>query len=166
LDQTKDESGSSAALNDVDRLAAIAAIRTAKARYFRGVDTDDAELVRSILADDCVLDYTGCFVDPASGADHFPQMSIVVRGRHGWPKRGLPSLGIVSVHQGHHSDIDITDQAAATAIWAMTDHIFMPAGAPQSRITGYGHYHETYERSGGTWLLKTLRISRLRVEAV
>ena len=159
-EQPSDES-----MSDNERLAAIEAIRQVKARYFRGVDTDDAELVRSILAEDCVLDYTGCFVDPKTGTDYFPQMSIVVRGRDGWPKRGLPSMGIVTVHQGHHADIAITDETNATGIWAMTDHIFMPAGAPHARITGHGHYHESYEKIGGAWQLKTLRISRLRVEA-
>ena len=150
---------------DRDRMVAVEAIRQAKARYFRGVDTDDSELVRSILSEDCVLDYTGCFVDPKTGIDYFPQMSIVVRGRDKWPKRGLPSMGIVTVHQGHHADIEITGPTTASGIWAMTDHIFMPAGSPHARITGHGHYHETYEKVGGVWRIKTLRISRLWVEA-
>jgi hypothetical protein len=152
-------------MSELERLAAIEAIRQVKARYFRGVDTDDAELVRGILAEDCVLDYTGCFLDPKTGTDYFAQMSIVVRGREGWPKRGLPSMGIVTIHQGHHADIEITGETTASGIWAMTDHIFMPPGAPYARITGYGHYHETYEKIGGAWQIKTLRISRLRVEA-
>lgn len=151
--------------NALERLGEVEAIRQAKARYFRGVDTDDAELVRSVLVEDCVLDYTGCFVDPKTGTDYFPEMSIVVRGRDGWPQRGLPSMGIVTVHQGHHADIELTGETTATAITAMTDHIFMPAGAPHARITGHGHYHETYEKNGGVWQIKTLRISRLRVEA-
>jgi hypothetical protein len=159
------EQQTDARLTGPNRLAAIEAIRQAKARYFRGVDTEDGVLVRSSLAEDCVLDYTGCFVDPKTGTDYFPQMSIVVRGRNGWPKRGLPSLGIITVHQGHHADIEITGRTTAASITAMTDHIFMPAGAPHARITGHGHYHETYESTGGVWQIKTLRISRLRVEA-
>jgi hypothetical protein len=43
-------------MRDLDWLAAAEAIRQIKARYFRGVDTADADLVRSILAEDCVLD--------------------------------------------------------------------------------------------------------------
>ncbi|MCY4425594.1 MAG: nuclear transport factor 2 family protein [Halieaceae bacterium] len=148
-----------------DHLAAIEAIRQAKARYFRGVDTNNADLVRSVLAEDCELDYRDCFVDPASGTDYFPEMSIVVRTRSGWPNLGLRSRGIVSVHQGHHADIEVTDDTTATVVWAMTDRIFMPAGAPYRLIIGYGHYHETYEKVRGAWYIKTLRISRLRVEA-
>ena len=148
-----------------DRLAAVEAIRQAKARYFRGVDTNDAALVRSILAEDCVLDYTGCFVDPKSGTDYFPQMSVIVRARSSWAQNGMQSMGIVTVHQGHHADIEVTGETTATGIWAMTDHIFMPEGAPHRHIFGHGHYHETYEKAGNEWYIKTLRISRLWVEA-
>jgi len=147
------------------RLAAVEAIRQAKARYFRGVDTNDAALVRSILAEDCVLDYTSCFVDPKSGTDYFPQMSIIVRARSSWAQSGLQSMGIVTVHQGHHADIEVTGEATATGIWAMTDHFFMPEGASHRHITGHGHYHETYEKVGSSWYIKTLRISRLWVGA-
>ena len=47
----------------------------------------------------------------------------------------------------------------------MTDRLVMPPGAPFAQMTGYGYYHETYENVGGGWKIKTLRISRLRVEA-
>jgi len=40
----------------------------------------------------------------------------------------------------------------------------MPSGAPFERLVGYGYYHETYEKIGSKWLLKTTRITRLRVE--
>jgi hypothetical protein len=46
-------------MEEVERLAAIEAIKQVKARYFRGVDTGNGELVRLILAEDCVLDYRG-----------------------------------------------------------------------------------------------------------
>lgn len=148
-----------------NHLAAVEAIRQAKARYFRGVDTNDVALVRSILAEDCVLDYTGCFVDPKSGTDYLPQMSVIVRARSGWAESGMQSMGTVTVHQGHHADIEVTGETTATGIWAMTDHFFMPAGAPHRHIMGYGHYHETYEKVGSAWYIKTLRISRLWVGA-
>jgi len=43
-------------MNDLERLTAIEDIKQAKARYFRGVDTRDDSLVKSVLADDCALD--------------------------------------------------------------------------------------------------------------
>ena len=152
-------------MTDVEQLKAVEEIRTVKARYFRGVDTADSELVRGILAEDCVLDYMGCCTDPATGRDFLPAMNVVMRGSAGWSSTGLRAAGIVSVHHSHNGEVEVTGETEASAIWSMTDRLFMPAGAAYAVMTGYGYYHETYEKIGGTWKIKTLRIQRLRVEA-
>src|SRR3546814_16668924 len=95
-----------------------------------------------------------------------PAMNVVLRGSASWSAAGFAKAGIVSVHQGHQSEIELTDDDRATGIWAMSDRLFMPAGMPFSLMTGYGHYHETYEKSDGMWKIKTLRISRIRVETI
>lgn len=151
-------------MNDIDKLAAIAEIKRIKACYFRGVDTADGELVRGILAEDCELDYRGCCADPVSGTDYLPAFSFVLKGRESWSSDGLVKAGIVSVHQGHQSEIEIVSETSARAIWAMTDRLFMREGSNFSLLTGYGYYHETYTRAEGGWKIQTLRISRLRVE--
>ncbi|MFC0203420.1 nuclear transport factor 2 family protein [Novosphingobium soli] len=149
----------------IDRLAAIEEIRQLKARYFRGVDDRDAALVRSILAEDCVLDYRGCCTDPATGVDHFPAMNTVMKGREAWAD-APPSQGphLVTVHQGHDPDITIESAGTARGIWAFTDRLFLPPGGPFSRLTGWGRYHETYVNRGDGWRILTTRIERLRVE--
>jgi hypothetical protein len=152
-------------MNDVEQLKAIEEIKIVKARYFRGVDTSDGELVRGILADDCVLDYMGCCTDPATGKDYLPAMNVVMRGSASWSSDGLSAAGIVSTHHCHNCEVTLTGDTTASAIWSMTDRLFMPAGAPFSVMTGYGYYHETYEKIGGTWKIKSLRIQRIRVEA-
>lgn len=149
-------------MNDVERLCAIEEIKQVKARYFRGVDTGDTELVRSILARDCVLDYTGCCTDPTTGRDFNPALNIVMRGHESFTGDG--SSKIVSVHQGHNCDIEFTSDTTASAIWSMTDRLFFPAGSELTQMTGYGFYHETYEKVDGSWKIKTTRISRTRVE--
>ena len=151
-------------MSEDERLAAIAAIRDLKAKYWRGVDTGDGALVRSILAEDCVLDYMGCCTDPATGIDHMPQMNVVMRGRDSWQTANLDAPSLITVHQGHQCEIEVTGPATATGLWAFTDRFFMPPGAPFARLVGYGHYHDTYERAGAAWLLKTTRITRLWVE--
>jgi hypothetical protein len=152
-------------MNDTEQLHAIEAIKQAKSRYFRGVDTSDGALVRSVLADDCVLDYMGCCTDPKSGRDFLPSMNTVLRGSATWPDGGMEKFGIVSVHHGHNGEVTITGDTTASAIWPMTDRLYLPAGSPYSVMTGFGYYHETYEKTGGVWKIKTLRIQRLRVEA-
>ncbi|MGA7053342.1 MAG: hypothetical protein WBZ37_19140, partial [Mycobacterium sp.] len=34
--------------------------------------------------------------------------------------------------------------------------------APGLTLNGYGHYHETYEKVNGQWLIKTSIVTRLR----
>jgi SnoaL-like domain len=151
-------------MTETERLTAIEAIKQIKARYWRGVDLCDGELVRSVLAEDCELDYHGCCADPQSGVDHLPAMNVTLRGRDSWVSDGMARFGIVSVHQGHQADIEITGPDAAKGTWAFTDRMFFPAGGGISRLTGYGFYHETYVRVGEAWQIKTTRITRIRVE--
>ena len=146
-----------------ERLAAIEAIRHLKAAYWRGVDTGDDALVRSILSENCVLDYRGCCTDPVSGRDFLPVMNVVMKGRDRWVTKAL--AGYVTVHQGHQAEITVTTADSATGIWAFSDRFFYPPGGPYATFTGYGHYHETYVKEPDGWKLATTRITRLRVEA-
>jgi hypothetical protein len=152
-------------MREIEHLEAIEEIKQVKARYFRGVDTNDAELVRGLLAPDCILDYMGCCTDPTTGRDFLPAMNVVMRGRAAWPSKGLGAAGIVSVHQGHNCEVALDSDTTGHAIWSMTDRLFMPAGAPFAVMIGYGYYHETYEKIAGHWMVKTLRIQRIRVGA-
>lgn len=151
-------------MTESERLAAFEAIRDIRAKYWRGVDTADGELVRSILAEDCVLDYMGCCTDPVSGVDHMPAMNVVLKGRDSWISDAFEGPHIVTVHQGHQHEIEIIDETSAKGIWCFTDRFFMPPGSPFERLTGYGSYHETYTKEGSGWKLKTTRIERIRVE--
>ncbi|MFM5931473.1 MAG: nuclear transport factor 2 family protein [Novosphingobium sp.] len=151
-------------MTETERLAAVDAIRQLKARYWRGVDTSNGEMVKAVLAEDCELDYHGCCTDPQTGIDHLPAMNVTLKGRRHWVADGMSRFGIVSVHQGHQAEIEITGPDSATGVWSFTDRMFFPAGGEISRLTGYGFYHETYVRVDGVWLMKTTRITRLRVE--
>jgi hypothetical protein len=152
-------------MTDSDELRAREAIKQSKARYFRGVDTSDGALVRSILAADCVLDYTGCCTDPTTGEDFLPQMNIVLNGRSSWSDGGFAQQGIVSVHQGFNFDIGFVSDVEARSICAMCDRMYFPAGSPLTQLTGFGYYQETYRRDGDVWRIATLRIERLKVSA-
>jgi hypothetical protein len=152
-------------MDAIYQLAAAEAIKLIKARYFRGVDTGDGALVRSVLAEDCVLDYADCFVDPVTGHDHFPALSMVMRGRAAYSGNGLTEINVVSAHYGPNCEIELDDATSARGIWSMTDRLIMPAGGPVRELVGHGHYHETYVKVEDSWYIKTLRIVRTRVEA-
>jgi len=149
-------------LSSLESIADVEAIRQVKARYWRGVDSGDGALVRSILARDCTLDFRGCCTDPRSGEDFLPVMNVVMHGRDSWKADALSE--IVSVHHGHQSEIELTGPDSATGIWAFTDRLYMPGGQPFHVLVGFGHYHDTYVREADGWKIQTCRITRLRVE--
>jgi len=151
-------------MTESERLAAIEEIRQLKARYWRGVDSSDGALVRSILARDCELDYLGCCTDPTTGQDFMPAMNVVLKGRDSWISDAFRNAGIVTVHQGYQNEITVTGPDSARGIWAFADRFFVPPGGAFTRLTGYGHYHETYSRTAEGWMLQTTRITRLWVE--
>lgn len=153
-------------MTESERLTAIDEIRQLKAKYWRGVDSHDDELMRSILAEDCVLDFMGCCTDPTTGVDHLPAMNMVMTGRDSWHTGNLEGPGIITVHQGHQSEITITSENSATGFWHFTDRFFMPEGSPFARLVGYGNYHETYEKDAEGWKLKTTRVERIWVETI
>ena len=141
---------------------AMAEIQRSKARYFRGIDTKDTALVRSILADDCVLDYRGSGVDPRTGQDILPDTSIVIEGAASFSTEA--GFVVTSVHQVFNFDIELTSETTANSICAMTDRLYLAPGGRFAVVVGYGYYHETYEKVGEVWKIKTLRLQRIRVE--
>jgi uncharacterized protein (TIGR02246 family) len=129
----------------------IEAIRRLKARYFRLMDTKDWEGMRQVFADDVVIDTSEAGGDVVRGADEF--MAFL-----------RDALGdAVTVHQGHMPEIDLTSDTTATGIWALNDIVIWSTGM---RLDGYGHYHETYEKSVGEWRIKSSKLTRLHTDFI
>jgi hypothetical protein len=136
----------------VERLEAIEDIKMLKARYFRCMDTKDWDGFAEVFTADAVMDMT------SEGAG-------VTVGNHDIAAFVQGAIGdVTTVHHGHTPEIEIASPTTATGIWAMEDKLRWPDGAPMGSMHGYGHYHETYERVSGQWRIKTLRLSRLRVD--
>jgi hypothetical protein len=79
------------------------------------------------------------------------------------------------IHQLFTHEIDIESFTSAKAVWAMADLIFRGDSAiPERRagdphppfrtMRGWGHYHVTYERVDGHWLIATRTLTRTRLE--
>jgi uncharacterized protein (TIGR02246 family) len=123
----------------------IEAIKRLKARYFRTMDTKDWAALRDVFADDLVADTTEAGGPLVNGGDEFVAFLQETLGN------------AITVHQGHMPEIDVTSPTTATGIWALHDIVIWPTG----RLEGSGHYHETYEKTGDTWRIKSLRLTRL-----
>ena len=61
------------------------------------------------------------------------------------------------MHHCHTPEIEITAPDRARAIWAMEDWLFFPGGGS---LHGAGHYHETYEKRDGSWVITSLHLTR------
>jgi hypothetical protein len=143
-------------MTDSEKLLAIEEIKQVKARYYRCMDSKDWPGFEAVFAPDATVDFTppgGNVADwLASG-----RTNIVAFVR----KVVEPA---VTVHHGHMTEVEVTSAITARAIFAMEDLIWWPEGSWRRTLHGWGHYHETYEKIDGKWLIKTLRLTRLQVD--
>jgi uncharacterized protein (TIGR02246 family) len=129
----------------------IEAIKQLKARYFRTMDTKDWEGMRLVFTDDAVVDTSEAGGGRIVGADAF--MSFLQE----------TLADTVTVHQGHMPEIDVKSTTTASGIWALNDVVIWQNG---TRLNGYGHYHETYEKVDGQWKIKSSRLTRLHSDFI
>ena len=145
-------------MEPVERLMATEEIKQLKARYFRCMDTKDWAGFEQVFAADAVMDMSSEMRDQTTrggitrGAAQIAAMVRTVVGP------------VVTVHHGHMPEIEITSPRSARGVWAMEDKLRWPEGSPVRTMHGYGHYHETYERTQDGWRIKTITLTRLRVD--
>ncbi|MET0699307.1 MAG: nuclear transport factor 2 family protein [Mycobacterium sp.] len=130
-------------------LLEIEAIKQLKARYCRYLDTKDWVAWRTIFTDDFVSDTSEAGGAVIAGADEF---IAFLRKNLGKPSQ-------VTVHQVHAPEIEVTSATTARGVWALNDVVLLK---PFLTLTGYGHYHETYQKTDGQWQIKTSKLTRLR----
>jgi hypothetical protein len=123
-------------------------LRQLKARYFRTMDPKDWAAMREVFTDDLVMDTSSSGGGVIEGADAFMTfLSGILKD-------------VITVHHGHMPELEITSPTTAKGVWAMEDFLVWPSGM---EMRGYGHYHETYEKQGDDWRIKTSKLTRLHV---
>jgi hypothetical protein len=142
------------ALDPLQTLLDIEAIRQTKARYFRFLDTKDWDGWTSVFEPE------------------FEHEMVAEQIKHSGPREEFVAFvakaleGVVTVHHGHNPEIELTSPTTAKAIWPFVDRLKPGPDAPPTAPTmvGYGHYHETYVKSAAGWRIKTQRVTRLRLD--
>lgn len=113
-------------------------------------------------------------MDPATGESRVygrPELLAAI-DTTGWKAKGHKELaemrgGLVAevtVHQGYNPQITIHSATEASGIWPMQDRLRFGPDSPITEIHGFGHYHETYRKIDGQWLIQTNRLTRLCVD--
>jgi hypothetical protein len=142
---------------DVTQLIAIEEIKRLKARYFRYIDTKQWDALRDLFTEDASLSFAE--INPAP-YDRAGGIAMI--------RDALSQC--VTVHHGHMPEIEIESADVAHGIWAMEDILHWTDAGQRALgrafTQGWGHYHESYCRFEGQWLIHTLRLSRLRVESL
>lgn len=136
-----------------ESLPAIESIKQLKARYCRHLDTKDWAAWRTIFADDFLSDTSEAGGKVITGADDFVAFTRKALGRPTQP----------TAHQVHTPEIELTSATTARGTWALQDVVRFGPGVT---LVGYGHYHETYEKIAGQWLIKSSKLTRLREDIV
>jgi uncharacterized protein (TIGR02246 family) len=127
----------------------IERLKQLKARYFRTMDTKDWAGMRAVFADDVVMDTTAAGGNLITGADAFLEFL-------------RPTLqDVITVHHGHMPELELTSPDQAKGVWALQDTLIWPDG---TRMVGYGHYHETYQKVDGDWKIKSSVLTRLHID--
>jgi hypothetical protein len=138
-----------------DDLCELEAIKQLKARYFRYLDTKQWEAWRSLFTDDCALP-----------GNRYENVDDLVKTISAERERA------VTVHQGHTPELVLTGRWTARGIWAMSDYVRFPEVVTEGRakglygFVGAGHYEEEYRKVDGEWKIASMRLTRLRVDAL
>jgi bile-acid 7alpha-dehydratase len=124
----------------VKRMEEIEAIKRLKYKYLRGVDTKQWD------------ELAECFTDDATTAYGDGKYSF--KGKDAIMKFLRESLGptMISAHQCHHPEIELTSDTTAKGTWALQDYLIM-SGANLS-LRGAGFYYDEYVKINGEWKIK------------
>lgn len=138
-------------MTDLERLVAIEAIHTLKARRDHAVDRKDWKLYAALHTDDHVADSVGA--EPLVG------------GRLVADRLAVALAGVTTIHHSHTPVIAFDGPDRATGVWAMTDNLYWHRDGAAQWLRGFGFYHEHYRKVQGEWLFCYRRLERTHVEA-
>ena len=123
-------------------LEEIEAIKKLKYRYFRCLDSKRwAE-----LAD--------CFTEDATSSYDSGKYSFQGRAQIlGFLEGALGRPSMITLHQGHHPEIELTSPTTATGTWYLEDQVI--DAKRNTTLRGAAFYHDEYVKQGGAWKLRS-----------
>jgi hypothetical protein len=142
-------------MDALQKLVAIEDLKARKAQCLRYIDGKEWDKYEALFVPDASFDA------PELGGQ-------LVVGAKKWRKFTEDFLvGAVSIHHAYTPEIKIESPTSARGIWIMDDTLVWEKGESPTgfrEIRGWGHYHETYVKISGEWLISTWKLTRLRLE--
>ena len=130
----------------------IEAIRRLKHKYFRCLDCKLWDEMAECFMPDATTSYT-------DGKYSFKGIEAIM----GFLKKSLGSDNVLSMHQGHQSEIDITSETTAMGIWTSEAGLVIIDRNVSTREVNF--YHDEYVKVAGQWKIKHTGYRRLFEEA-
>ena len=134
----------------MQRFEDIEAIKRLKYKYLRTLD--------SKLWDELAE----CFTEDATTA--YGEGKHSFQGRDAIMKFLKESLNptMISMHQCHDPEIELTSDTTATGIWGLQDYLIMTQA--NRSLTGTAFYHDEYVKVNGEWKIKHTGYERILEE--
>jgi uncharacterized protein (TIGR02246 family) len=124
-------------------------IRTLKHRYFRCIDTAQADELAELFTEDVQVDYRGGnYRVQLSGRD--AMLKFLANAFHS---------DAAAMHHGHMPELRLTGQDTAEGSWYLED-IFINTTA-RTRTAGTAIYRDRYKRVDGRWLIAATEYDRV-----
>ena len=132
----------------MNELLEIEKIKQLKARYLRGLDTNDWEVFAGSMSEDCTGRYN-------SGKLSFDKRDDIVD----FMRENLSGDKVITLHQGHQPEIEILDEDNARGSWYLQDIVIhLEAGV---RIYGSAIYEDQYRKENGEWKIAATGYQRV-----
>ena len=128
----------------------IEAIKKLKAKYFRCVDKKLWKEMETVLTEDAVADY-GMGIELLQGRKEIIEFL----------KKNLDRDSMISVHQGHNPEIEITSEITAKGVWVLNDRLIIQTIAT---LNGWRYYEDEYVKVSGEWKKKSTKITNILEE--
>lgn len=132
----------------MNTLEEIEAIKKLKYRYFRYVDCKQFVQLVDLFVDGASTSYD-------SGRHAFTGKDAILE----FFEQGLSNPKILSQHQGHHPEIELTGESSATGIWYMEDTVYILEH--QMKVRGNGIYWDEYAKVDGDWKISHTGYERI-----
>ncbi|MGH9017734.1 MAG: nuclear transport factor 2 family protein [Acidimicrobiales bacterium] len=126
----------------------LEAIRQVKYRYFRYLDTKRFTDLGALLTEDATTSYQ------SGELSHRGRAAVVA-----FLEESLGNNTIISFHNGHHPEIELTGETTATGRWYLEDRVMVPS--VDFDLSGTGLYRDRYVKIDGRWLISHTGYDRI-----
>lgn len=138
-------------MDELQRLLEVEQIKQLKYRYLRHLDCKEWDALRALFVPDATSAYGG-------GRYSFQGRDAIMEFLEG----ALDRPTMLTSHQVHHPEIELTGEGTATGSWALWDNVIdLQHGIV---IRGTAYYRDRYVKVDGAWRIQSTGYERIYEE--